>query len=104
MVDPIRIRNGSVKPWSTLGQPWSNLVNLGRFSGNVPRTFVRSGRLGSGCLVLRADTRENPVGKNRVMTAGERVISSGDLVRRVGFHRSLPTPYYFSSLINSTKN
>ena len=26
MVDPIWIRNGSVKPWSTLGQPWSNLI------------------------------------------------------------------------------
>jgi hypothetical protein len=32
------------------------------------RALVRSGRLGSGCLVLRADTRENPVGKNGVMT------------------------------------
>ena len=30
MVDPSRIRNGSVKPWSTLGQPWSNLVNFGQ--------------------------------------------------------------------------
>jgi hypothetical protein len=28
MVDPIRIRNGSIKPWSTLGQPWSNLVEF----------------------------------------------------------------------------
>ena len=35
------------------------------------RTFVRSGRLGSGCLVLRADARENPVGKNGVMTIGQ---------------------------------
>ena len=33
------------------------------------RALVRSGRLGSGCLVLCADTRENPGGKNRVMTA-----------------------------------
>uniref|UniRef100_A0A2N9EG23 Aminotransferase-like plant mobile domain-containing protein n=1 Tax=Fagus sylvatica TaxID=28930 RepID=A0A2N9EG23_FAGSY len=73
MVDPIWIRNGSVKPWSTLGQPWSNLVKLGspnsgkcvpdhvlrffRYSG----ALIGSGRLGSGCLVLRADTRENPV-------------------------------------------
>jgi hypothetical protein len=32
------------------------------------RAFVGSGRLGSGCLVLRAYTRENPVGKNGVMT------------------------------------
>ena len=32
------------------------------------QALVGSGRLGSGCLVLRADTRENPGGKNRVMT------------------------------------
>ena len=30
MVDPSQVRNGLVKPWSTLGQPWSNLVNLGQ--------------------------------------------------------------------------
>jgi hypothetical protein len=29
---------------------------------------VGSNRLGPGCLVLCADTRENPGGKNRVMT------------------------------------
>ena len=78
MVDLSRVRNGSVKPWSTLGRPWSNLVKLDRISGNVPRTpfwgylswraFVKSGRLGLGCLVLRADTRENLAGKNEVMT------------------------------------
>uniref|UniRef100_A0A2N9H136 G-patch domain-containing protein n=1 Tax=Fagus sylvatica TaxID=28930 RepID=A0A2N9H136_FAGSY len=32
------------------------------------RALVGSSRLGSGCLVLRADTRENPEGKNGVMT------------------------------------
>jgi hypothetical protein len=32
------------------------------------RALVGSGRLGSGCLFLRADTRENPGGKNGVMT------------------------------------
>jgi hypothetical protein len=32
------------------------------------RALVRSGRLGSGCLVLHVDTRENPGGKNGVMT------------------------------------
>ena len=32
------------------------------------RALVGSGRLGSGCLILRADTRENPAGKNVVMT------------------------------------
>uniref|UniRef100_A0A2N9FIU3 Uncharacterized protein n=1 Tax=Fagus sylvatica TaxID=28930 RepID=A0A2N9FIU3_FAGSY len=40
--------NGLVKPQVKLGQTL--------------------GRLGSGCLVLRADTRENPGGKNGVMT------------------------------------
>uniref|UniRef100_A0A2N9GC22 Uncharacterized protein n=1 Tax=Fagus sylvatica TaxID=28930 RepID=A0A2N9GC22_FAGSY len=51
-----------------LGQPWSNLVNLrepcpGSSSWGylMWRVLVGSGRLGSGCLVLRADTRENPV-------------------------------------------
>jgi hypothetical protein len=32
------------------------------------RALIGSDRLGSGCLVLRADTRENPGGKNGVMT------------------------------------
>ena len=32
------------------------------------RGFVGSCWLGPGCLVLRADTRENPVSKNWVMT------------------------------------
>jgi hypothetical protein len=74
MADPGRVGNGSVKP----GQTWSTLVELGQTSGDVSRiffwgylmwrAFVGSGRLGSGCLVLRANTRENPVGKNGVMT------------------------------------
>jgi hypothetical protein len=32
------------------------------------RSVVRSCWFGSGCPVLRTDTRENPVGKNGVMT------------------------------------
>jgi hypothetical protein len=39
MVDPSRVGNGSVKPRSNLGQPWSILVKLGQTSGNVSRTF-----------------------------------------------------------------
>jgi hypothetical protein len=35
------------------------------------RALVGSDRLGPGCLVLRADTRENPGGKNGVMTEGK---------------------------------
>jgi hypothetical protein len=58
-----------------LGQPWSNLVKLREMCpgssswGHLMwRAFVGSGRLGSGCLVLRTYNRENPVGKNGVMT------------------------------------
>uniref|UniRef100_A0A2N9I2Q2 Uncharacterized protein n=1 Tax=Fagus sylvatica TaxID=28930 RepID=A0A2N9I2Q2_FAGSY len=70
------------QPLVKLGQSWSNLVNPSQIWSNfgkcVPdlllgsismwRALVGSGRLGSGCLVLRADTRENPGGKNGVMT------------------------------------
>ena len=45
MVDPGRVGNGSVKPWSTLGQLWSNLVNLGKtwsdFGKCAPDHFLR---------------------------------------------------------------
>ena len=68
--------------WSNLSQTWSTSVKLGQTSPNsgkcAPRlhlevilmwwALVGSGRLGSGCLVLHADTRENPGGKNGVMT------------------------------------
>ena len=71
MVDPSRVGNSSVKPRSNLGQPWSTLVKLGQTSpnsgkcilGHVSRVFGHSGP-----LVLRADTLENPGGKNGVMT------------------------------------
>ena len=73
------------QPLVKLGQPWSNLVNPSQTWSNFSelrevypepsswgylmwRALVGSGRLGSGCLVLRADTRENPGGKNGVMT------------------------------------
>jgi hypothetical protein len=51
------------------------------------RALVRSGQLGSGCLVLRADTRENPGGKNEVMTprlADQLVASQEDSARKRG--------------------
>uniref|UniRef100_A0A2N9HGM6 Uncharacterized protein n=1 Tax=Fagus sylvatica TaxID=28930 RepID=A0A2N9HGM6_FAGSY len=62
--------------WSTvrsnLGQPWSSLVKALQTLEMCPgssswghlmwRALVGSGRLGSGCLVLRASTRENLVG------------------------------------------
>jgi hypothetical protein len=62
----------SVKP----GQTWSSLVNL-REMHPRPRlevilmwwVRVRSDWLSLGYLVLRADTRANLGGKNRVMTA-----------------------------------
>uniref|UniRef100_A0A2N9HKL5 Aminotransferase-like plant mobile domain-containing protein n=1 Tax=Fagus sylvatica TaxID=28930 RepID=A0A2N9HKL5_FAGSY len=49
-MDPSRAGNGSVKPWSNFGQPWSNLASLDH-AGLVP-----------GRPALRADTRENPGG------------------------------------------
>uniref|UniRef100_A0A2N9HF57 Aminotransferase-like plant mobile domain-containing protein n=1 Tax=Fagus sylvatica TaxID=28930 RepID=A0A2N9HF57_FAGSY len=88
--DPVfGLVNGPVKPWSNLvnlGQTWSDLVKalqtpwkcipglhfkgfwarrtlVGLGNSSVkPRALVGSDRLGSGCLVLRADTRENPGG------------------------------------------
>uniref|UniRef100_A0A2N9IGX2 Aminotransferase-like plant mobile domain-containing protein n=1 Tax=Fagus sylvatica TaxID=28930 RepID=A0A2N9IGX2_FAGSY len=87
--DPVfGLVNSPVKPWSNLvnlGQTWSDLVKALQTLGSVPRTsfqgflgkadpsragnssvkpraLVGSDRLGSGCLVLRADTRENPGG------------------------------------------
>jgi hypothetical protein len=58
-----------------LGQTWSNLLELREMcSGPCLKILliwwvpVRSDRLGPGCLVLRADTRENLGGKNRVIT------------------------------------
>ena len=57
--------------------------------------LVASGRLGSGCLFLHADTRENPGGKNGVMTctrplsnmpglADQLVVSQEDSARKCG--------------------
>ena len=64
--------------WSNLGQTWSTLAKTGQTLGNVPQisfrgylmrlALVGSGQLGLGCLFSRADTRENPGGKNGVMT------------------------------------
>ena len=60
---------------SNLGQPWSILVKLqetrpgpSSWGYLMWRALVGSGQLGSGCLILGVDTRENPVGKNGVMT------------------------------------
>uniref|UniRef100_A0A2N9G8S6 Reverse transcriptase domain-containing protein n=1 Tax=Fagus sylvatica TaxID=28930 RepID=A0A2N9G8S6_FAGSY len=74
--DPVfGLVNGPVKPWSNLvnlGQTWSNLVKALQTLGECIPDYISRvsghGRLGSGCLVLRADTRENPGGKNGVMT------------------------------------
>jgi hypothetical protein len=80
---------------SNLGQPWSNLVNPSQTWSNFGkcaldpvlrlfawRALVGSGRLGSGCLVLRTNTRENPGGKNGVMT----LLQLPMVVRCVGHH------------------
>uniref|UniRef100_A0A2N9F631 Aminotransferase-like plant mobile domain-containing protein n=1 Tax=Fagus sylvatica TaxID=28930 RepID=A0A2N9F631_FAGSY len=72
---------------SNLGQTRSNLVNPSQTWSNLRemcpgpssweylmwRALVGSGRLGSGCLVLRADTRENPVGSSRFACQSFRV-------------------------------
>jgi transposase InsO family protein len=67
--------NGSVKPWLNLVNPGQTWSNFGKCAPNpllevilTWRALVGSGWLGSGCLFLRANTRENPRGKNRVMT------------------------------------
>uniref|UniRef100_A0A2N9G2B9 Integrase catalytic domain-containing protein n=1 Tax=Fagus sylvatica TaxID=28930 RepID=A0A2N9G2B9_FAGSY len=71
-------RSGStvpVKPWSNLVNPGQTWSNFGKCAPNpllevilTWRALVGSGWLGSGCLFLRANTRENPRGKNKVMT------------------------------------
>ncbi len=84
VVGPRRVksaRSNSINPgqtWSTLvklGQPWSNFLKLWQMCSG-PRlevilmwwALIGSGQLGPGYLVLRADTQENPEGKNGVMT------------------------------------
>uniref|UniRef100_A0A2N9EYA1 Uncharacterized protein n=1 Tax=Fagus sylvatica TaxID=28930 RepID=A0A2N9EYA1_FAGSY len=49
-----------VKPWSNLVKPWEMCPGPSSWEYLMWRALVGSGRLGSGCLVLRADTRENP--------------------------------------------
>uniref|UniRef100_A0A2N9G8Q9 Uncharacterized protein n=1 Tax=Fagus sylvatica TaxID=28930 RepID=A0A2N9G8Q9_FAGSY len=96
-VGPSRVRNGLVKQLGqTLvnsGQTWSTLVKLGQTLGNVfqdllleeylmwMRPSSDQAGLVQGCLVLRADTRENPGGKNGVMT--------GWMFTRLAFTRAL---------------
>jgi hypothetical protein len=84
----VRGRSAQSSFWSCqcLSQTWSTLVKLGQSWSNLPKLQemcsgphfevllmrwapVRSIRFGLGCLVLRVDARENPGGKNRVMTA-----------------------------------
>jgi hypothetical protein len=80
VVGPCRVRPARSNLGQTLvnpGQTWSNLVKLGQSWSNLPKLRemcfgpyleillmwwvpVGSDQLGSGCLVLRADTRENP--------------------------------------------
>uniref|UniRef100_A0A2N9G8G4 Uncharacterized protein n=1 Tax=Fagus sylvatica TaxID=28930 RepID=A0A2N9G8G4_FAGSY len=58
---PSRAGNGSVKPRSNFGQPWSNLVNPGQTLGNVSGPLLGvfdATRL--RWIIMRADTRENP--------------------------------------------
>ena len=78
------------QPLVKLGQPWSNLANPSQTWSNFGeicprpsswgylmwRALARSCRFGSGCLDLRVDSRENPWGKNGVMTASKALSNS----------------------------
>jgi hypothetical protein len=55
------------------------------------RSVVRSCWFGSGCPVLRTDTRENPVGKNGVMTTRKQIIRFKSSIHSIVFHILLPT-------------
>ena len=57
--------------WSNFSELWEVYPGPSSWGYLMWRALVGSGRRGSGCLVLRADTRENPGGKNRVMTVLE---------------------------------
>uniref|UniRef100_A0A2N9F5Z9 Uncharacterized protein n=1 Tax=Fagus sylvatica TaxID=28930 RepID=A0A2N9F5Z9_FAGSY len=77
VVSPCRVRTARSN-LVKLGQTWSNLPELREMRSGLylEALFmwwipVGSDRLGPGCLVLRADTRENPESKNRVMTSLE---------------------------------
>uniref|UniRef100_A0A2N9G3M2 Uncharacterized protein n=1 Tax=Fagus sylvatica TaxID=28930 RepID=A0A2N9G3M2_FAGSY len=69
---PVKPRSNLVKALRTLGNTWSNFGKCvpELLLGVIPTwwALVGLGRLGLGCLILRVDTRENPGGKNGVMT------------------------------------
>jgi hypothetical protein len=61
----------SSQTWSTLAnlvKPWEMCPGPSSWEYLTRRGSVGSCWLGPGCPVFRADTRENPVGKNGVMT------------------------------------
>uniref|UniRef100_A0A2N9IMH4 Uncharacterized protein n=1 Tax=Fagus sylvatica TaxID=28930 RepID=A0A2N9IMH4_FAGSY len=85
-VNPSRVGNGLVKPRSNLVNPSQTWSNFGKcvpgpssWGYSMWRALVGSGRLGSGCLDLRADTRENPVGKNGVITSPKTLVTTNQL-------------------------
>ena len=64
MVGPNRVRNGSVKPWSNLGQPGSNLVN-------PSQTWSNSGKCAPGLLfgvIWRGEPSSEQVGLVRAVS------------------------------------
>jgi hypothetical protein len=67
-VDPSRVRNGLVNPWSNLVKLREMCPGPSSWGYLTWRVLIESGWFGLGCLVLRADARENPGGKNGVMT------------------------------------
>uniref|UniRef100_A0A2N9G904 Uncharacterized protein n=1 Tax=Fagus sylvatica TaxID=28930 RepID=A0A2N9G904_FAGSY len=85
------VRSNLGQTWSNLGQTWSN---FGQSSPNSWEMYPgphfeglrRISRLGSGCLVLRADTRENPVGKNGVLRQPVACLGLGSPARGMPWH------------------
>ena len=87
-------------------RPWSNLVNFGQTSPNLDKcapghvlrvlkcnqTPLGSNWLSLGHLVLAVDTRENPGGKNRIMT---NVIIGRPTLNKL---RVVTSIYHFSSV------
>ena len=84
-VGPSRFRSGLVKPWSNLVKLREMCPGPSSWGCLMWRALVGSGRLGSSCLVLHADTRENPGGKNGVMTLVYRGPTGSILWTLVGY-------------------
>uniref|UniRef100_A0A2N9EZQ3 Uncharacterized protein n=1 Tax=Fagus sylvatica TaxID=28930 RepID=A0A2N9EZQ3_FAGSY len=98
---------GSEMAWSTLGQTWSTLVKLREMCPGPSswgyltwQVLIGSGWFSLGCFVLRADARENPKGKNGVMTPSYAEIFSIHKCLQVRRFIRSGSPLYSPSLVN----